>query len=223
MTDFATARARMIDSQIRTEDVNDAAILSAMGEIPRERFVPEKEAGLAYIDRNVLLKEASAGALARYMMRPAAFGKLLQLAEIAPTDKVLDVGTGSGYSAAVLARIAASVIALECDDELARAAAARLAESGAGTVRVVEGPLEAGYRAEAPYDVIILEGAVELVPQALFDQLGEGGRLAAVIGFGGSALATLYTKTDGDIGRRPAFNSSDRPLPGFERPKSFVF
>jgi protein-L-isoaspartate(D-aspartate) O-methyltransferase len=223
MTDFTTARARMIDSQLRTEEVSEPAILGAMGEIPRERFVPEKGAALAYIDRSVLIKDANAGAPARYLMRPAALGKLLQLAEIEETDKVLDVGTGTGYSAAVLARIAASVIALECDEELARTASALLAEFAAAKVRVVRGPLEAGALAEAPYDVIVLEGAVELVPQALFDQLAEGGRLVAVIGNGGSALGTLYTKTDGDIGRRPAFNANARPLPGFERPKSFVF
>lgn len=223
MTDFTTARTRMVDSQLRTEDVSEPAILTAMGEIPRERFVPEKGAELAYIDRSVLISDASVGAPGRYLMRPAAIGKLLQLAEIGETDKVLDVGTGTGYSAAVLARIAGSVIALECDDDLARTASALLAEFGAGKVRVVRGPLEAGTLAEAPYDAIVLEGAVELVPQALLDQLAEGGRLVAVIGSGGSALGTLYTKTDGDIGRRPAFNSDARPLPGFERPKSFVF
>jgi len=223
MTDFMTARARMIDSQLRTEEVSEPAILRAMAEIPRERFVPEKEAELAYIDRSVLITDASVGAPARYLMRPAAFGKLLQLAEIVETDKVLDVGAGTGYSAAVLARIAGSVIALECNDDLAGTASALLAEFAAAKARVVRGPLEAGYGAKAPYDVIVLEGAVELVPQALFDQLAEGGRLVAVIGSGGSALGTLYTKTDGDIGRRPAFNSNARPLPGFERPKSFVF
>lgn len=223
MTDFTTARTRMIDSQLRTEEVSEPAILTAMGEIPRERFVPEKGAELAYVDRSVLIKDASIAAPARYLMRPAAFGKLIQLAEVGEADKVLDVGTGTGYSAAVLARIAGSVIALECDDELARGASALLAEFAAGKVRVVQGPLVAGYGAEAPYDVIVLEGAVELVPQALFDQLGEGGRLVAVIGSGGSALGTLYTKTAGDVGSRPAFNSDVRPLPGFERPKSFVF
>jgi protein-L-isoaspartate(D-aspartate) O-methyltransferase len=156
-------------------------------------------------------------------MRPAAFAKLLQLAEIGEADKVLDIGTGTGYSAAVLARIAGSVVALECDAELARSASAQLAALGVVNAKVAEGPLEAGYRTEAPYDVILLEGAVELVPQLVFDQLAEGGRLVAVLGSGGSAIATLYTKTEGDIGRRPAFNGNARPLPGFERPKSFVF
>ena len=223
MTDFTTARARMVDSQIRTEDVNDPAILAAMGEIPRERFVPEKGAVLAYIDRGIPIKEATSASPARSMMRPAALGKLIQLAEIGEGDKVLDVGTGTGYSAAVLARIAASVVGLECDSDLAGAATALLQEWGAGKAEVIQGPLEAGYAAGASYDVILLEGAVELVPQALFDQLGEGGRLVAVVGSGGSALGTLFKKTEGDIGRRPAFNSDARPLPGFEQPKSFVF
>jgi protein-L-isoaspartate(D-aspartate) O-methyltransferase len=223
MTDFTTARLRMIDSQVRTEDVHEPALLAAMGEVPRERFVPEKDAGLAYIDRSVLTKEATAAGSARYLMRPAAFAKLVQLAEIGGSDKVLDVGAGTGYSAAVLARLAASVVALESDGDLARAATALLQEIGTGSCKVVQGPLEAGYAAGAPYDAIILEGAVEFVPQPLFDQLGEGGRLVAVIGSGGAALATLYTKTNRDIGRRPAFNSDARPLPGFERPRSFVF
>jgi protein-L-isoaspartate(D-aspartate) O-methyltransferase len=223
MTDFTTARTRMIDSQLRTEDVYEPALLAAMGAVPRERFVPENAATLAYIDRSVLLKGATDAAPARYMMRPAAFAKLVQLAEIGESDRVLDVGAATGYSAAVLARIAASVVALECDGDLARAATALLRECGAGKARVVHGPLEAGYAEGAPYDAIVLEGSVEFVPQLLFDQLGEGGRLVAVIGSGGSALGTLYTKTEGDIGWRPAFNSDARPLPGFERPKSFVF
>jgi protein-L-isoaspartate(D-aspartate) O-methyltransferase len=223
MTDFTTARARMIDSQLRTEDVSEPGILAAMGEVPRERFVPEKGAALAYIDRSVPIEDATTSGPARYLMRPAAFGKLIQLAEIGDGDKVLDVGAGTGYSAAVLARIAATVVALENDAALVRTASALLEEFGAGKARAVQGPLEAGYAALAPYDVIVLEGSVEFVPQPLFDQLAEGGRLVAVIGSGGSALGTLFTRTEDDIGRRPAFNSNARPLPGFERPKSFVF
>jgi len=223
MTDFIAARERMIDSQVRTEDVSDLSVISAMADVPRERFVPERAVDLAYIDRSVLLKDATAGAPARYLMRPATLAKLLQLAEIAATDKVLDVGAGTGYSSAVLARMARSVVALDSDADLVRAAAERLSECGAANVKAVQGDLAAGYPAEAPYDVIVLEGAVELVPQPLFDQLGEGGRLVAIVGFGGSATGTLYTKSAGDVGRRPAFNASVRPLPGFERPKSFVF
>jgi protein-L-isoaspartate(D-aspartate) O-methyltransferase len=223
MTDFIAARTRMIDSQVRTEDVSDLAVLSAMAEVPRERFVPEKAVDLAYIDRSVLLKEATSAGPARYLMRPAAFAKLAQLAEILATDKILDVGAGTGYSSAVLARMGRRVVVLECDAKLAGIAAERLSEIGAAHTEVVQGVLEAGHNAEAPYDVIMLEGAVEFVPQPLFDQLGEGGRLVAVIGSGGSAVGTLYTKSAGDIGRRPAFNANARPLPGFERPKSFVF
>lgn len=223
MTDFTLARARMIESQVRTEDVSDLAVITAMAEIPREAFVPAKAADLAYIDRSVPIKEATATAPGRFLMRPAGFAKLLQLAEISDTDKVLDVGAGTGYSSAVLARLAKSVVALESDEELARIASARLTEIGITNASLVRGPFESGYASEAPFDLIFLEGSVELVPQALFDQLGEGGRLVAVVGSGGSAIATLYTKTEGDIGGRPAFNVPARPLPGFERPKSFVF
>ena len=119
--------------------------------------------------------------------------------------------------------MAAKVIALEYDEDLARTAAERLSELDVVNAKAVQGVLDAGHSAGAPYDVIVLEGAVEFVPQPLFDQLAEGGRLVAVVGSGGAATGTLYTKTAGDIGRRPAFNANARPLPGFERPKSFVF
>src|SRR5262245_41042632 len=109
MTDFVSARARMIDSQVRTEDVSDPGVTAAMAEVPRERFVPAGVADLAYIDRSVPLREGSTGAPPRYLMRPAAFGKLLQLAELAESDKVLDIGAGTGYGVAVLARIARTV------------------------------------------------------------------------------------------------------------------
>src|SRR5262249_14402831 len=121
------------------------------------------------------------------------------------------------------ARIARRVIALESDEELAGIASEQLSEIGAANASVVRGPLAAGHSAAAPYDVIVLEGSGELVPQALFDQLGEGGRLVAVIGSVCPAIANFHTKTEGDIGRRPAYNSNARSLPGFERPKSFVF
>ena len=194
MTDFIAARARMIDLQVRTEDVSDLSVISAMAEVPRERFVTEKAADLAYIDRSVLLKDATAAAPARYLMRPATLAKLLQLAEIAETDKILDVGAATGYSSAVLGRMARSVIALECDEDLARLAAERLSELDVVNAKAVQGALEAGYRAGAPYDVIVLEGAVEFVPQPLFDQLGEGGRLVAVVGSGGAATGDVVYK-----------------------------
>lgn len=223
MDDFASAREKMVDSQIRTEDVTEYRVLAAMGDIPRERFVPPHLRPFAYIDDDLLLNQPAPGVPPRHLMRPAPFARLLQLAGIEPTEAVLDIGCATGYSTAVLSRLAASVIGLESDEALAAIARGALADLGASNARVVVGPLEAGYPPSAPYDVIVLGGAVEVVPDLLFAQLGENGRLVAVLGYGRDAPAVLYTKTDGDIGSRPAFDAYVRPLPGFRKPKAFVF
>jgi len=223
MSDFARLREGMVESQVRVVNVTDRRLLAALGEVPRERFVPLRTRPLAYIDEDLVVKEADAGQPARYLMEPAPFARLVQACQIGPDDVVLDIGCGTGYSAAVIARLASSVVALECDAELAQQAAEILSELGTDNVAVVTGRLEAGYAGEGPYDVIILGGAVEVVPEALFAQLKDGGRLAAVVGRGRSALATLYVKDAGDIGERTVFDAHVRPLPGFERPKSFVF
>ena len=223
MTDLARAREKMVDSQLRTEGVNDFDVLAAMGAVPRERFVPADLKPLAYIDEDLLLKPAAGGAPARFLMEPAPFGRLVELAELGTTEKVLIIGCGAGYSVAVVARLAATVIGLESDSELAAQAAATLRSLGVDNATVVTGSLEAGYPSAAAYDVILIEGAVELVPDRLFAQLGEGGRLVTVIGYGRSAQATIYSKNDGDIGSRPAFNADVRPLPGFRKSQAFVF
>ena len=223
MENFDEARRKMVDSQLRTEDVTDHAVLEAMGELPREKFVPNKMRALAYIDEDILVREADEVGPARYLMEPAPFARLAQLAEIASTDFVLDIGCANGYSTAVLARLADSVVAVETDAELAAQATENLIELGVANAAVVSGPLEAGYPAEGPYDVIFLGGAVETVPEALFQQLKNGGRIVGVVGYGRSALATLFTRSDGDVGSRPAFNAHLRPLPGFTKPKAFVF
>ncbi len=223
MEDYAAARVKMVDSQLRTTDVTDYAVLAAMGEIPRERFVPARMRPLAYIDEDLLVKEATGGAPARYLMEPAPFAGLVQLAEVAPSDIVLDIGCTTGYSTAVLARLANSVVALEADAELAALASRTLVDLGIANAPVVVGPLEDGYPSEGPYDVIFLGGAVEFVPDALFGQLKEGGRLVGVVGYGRAAAATMFTRTDSETGSRVAFNAHVRPLPGFAKPKAFVF
>ncbi len=223
MEDYAAARTKMVDSQLRTTDVTDHALLAAMGEIPRERFVPARMRPLAYIDEDIQVKDASAGAPARYLMEPAPFARLVQLAEIAPSDIVLDIGCAPGYSTAVLARLANSVVAVEVDAELAALAGSTLVDLGITNAAVVTGPLEEGYPSEGPYDVIFVGGAVEVVPDGLFAQLKEGGRLVAVVGYGRAAAATAFTRTDGEFGSRIAFNAHVRPLPGFAKPKAFVF
>lgn len=223
MEDFAGARTKMVDSQLRTVDVTDYGILSAMGEIPRERFVPARMKPLAYIDEDILIKEAGNGNPARYLMEPGPLARLVQLAEVKPADIVLDVGCGTGYSTAVLARLANSVLAVECDPELGAAATQTLVDLGIANAAVVTGPLEEGYPSEGPFDVIFVGGAMEVVPEKLLPQLKDGGRLVGVIGYGLSGVATLFTKSGGEIGRRIAFNAHVRPLPGFAKPKAFVF
>ena len=222
MMDFATARLKMVESQLRTEDVTDYAILDAMGAVQRERFVPERMRALSYVDEDLPLK-SDRGPLQRYLMRPAAFARLLQLADLGEGARVLVVGCATGYSVAVIARLAATVIGLESDTSLATAASRALADFRVANASIVTGPLPDGYRTKAPYDVILVEGAVETVPDVLLEQLAEGGRLAAVVGRGAAASAVLYTRTEREFGQRPSYTAGVAPLPGFEKPKAFVF
>jgi protein-L-isoaspartate(D-aspartate) O-methyltransferase len=223
MEDFTLSREKMVDSQLRTEDVTDYAILAAMGEIPRERFVPARLRPLAYIDGDIVVKDAAGATPARCLMEPAPFARLLQAASMMPSDIVLDIGCATGYSTAVLARLANSVVAVEEDAELAALASETLVDLGIANAAVVTGPIVEGYPSEGPYDVIVLGGAVEYVPETLFSQLKEGGRLVGVIGYGRAASATIFTRTEGEIGSRVAFNAHVCPLPGFAKPKAFVF
>src|SRR5262249_45901726 len=165
MTDFAAARRNMVDGQVRTADVTDLRILSAMLEIPRENFVPARAAGLAYGDLNLAVGVGGY----RRLLKPMVLAKLINVADDKPSDRVMDVGCATGYGAAVLARIASQVIALEQDTALNEAAKSALASYP--NVTVVNGPLTAGWSQGAPYDVIVLEGATEVVPLAFLPQL----------------------------------------------------
>jgi protein-L-isoaspartate(D-aspartate) O-methyltransferase len=215
--DFSELRTKMVDGQVRTTDVTDPAIIEAMLTIPREAFVDERLRPLAYIDEDIEI------ARGRYLMEPSPFAKLVQLADIRPGETVLDVGAGTGYSSAVLSRLAGWVVALESDAALAERARAALANLTVENVTVVTGPLAAGHADAAPYDVILLEGAVETLPDALFAELREGGRLVAVEGLGNAGIARLYLKSGGIVTGRRAFNAAVKPLPGFERTPAFVF
>lgn len=213
--DFSAMRAKMVDGQIRTSDVTNPDLIVAMGAVPREEFVPATRRELAYIDQDIEIAPACGGHPPRYLMDPSPFARLVQLAALTRSDKVLDIGCGTGYSAAVLSHLASSVVALECDPALAASARRTLADARCQNVTVAEGPLARGYPASAPYDVIVLDGAVERIPEDIFEQLAEGGRLVAVVGSGNAGMARKYVKEDGLVAGRAMFNASVGILPGF--------
>ncbi len=215
--DFARARRTMVDTQIRVNDVTDTRIVNALMAVPREEFVPEAIKALAYLDDDI----AVGGEPVRYLIETMVLARMIQAAAVGEADRVLDVGTATGYSSAVLARIAASVVALEQDGALLPAAKAALA--GESNVTVVEGALTQGAGANGPFDVIVLEGAVEEVPQALIGQLAEGGRLVAVVGRGRAAKCLVHTRIGAEVSVRQAFDAAIPALPGFEAPRGFVF
>ena len=204
----------MVDAQVRTNDVTDPRIHAALRAVPRERFVPASKRALAYADAVV---EVATG---RFLLDPRTFGKLLQLAEIGPEDRILDVACATGYSSAVLARIGRYVVALEQDADLVRVAVDTLAGTGA---TVVQGPLAEGVKANAPFDVIFLNGAIESRPEALLKQLSEGGRLVAIVREGAHGRAHLFVNEKGRIGVRPDFDATVPLLAGFKKPVGFVF
>ncbi|PLP58548.1 protein-L-isoaspartate O-methyltransferase [Mesorhizobium loti] len=219
--DFSARRVKMVDGQLRTTDVTNAALLDAFLAVPREAFLAASQSDLAYIDEDIRI--GGVAGEPRYLIEPSPLAKLLQLAGIGADDTVLDVGSGSGYAAAILSQVAKSVIALESDSALAETARTTLSSLGYNNVVVVEGALRDGHAQKAPYNVIFVGGSVDEVPQALLDQLAEGGRLVAVEGHGNAGVARLFLKTTGNATGRRAFNAAIKPLPGFERVRVFEF
>jgi protein-L-isoaspartate(D-aspartate) O-methyltransferase len=217
MVDYERARRSMVDSQVRPHDVTDLRIIGALLEIPREKFVPPAQRALAYLDAEVPV------AGKRALLKPLVFGKLLQAAGITERDRVLDVGCATGYSSAVLGKLAGNVVALEEDPALARTASETLGALGCANVSVATGPLTAGAAQGAPYDAILLEGAADVVPDALTAQLKEGGRLLAVIGRVPMGKATLFRKVAGHVTAVALFDAGAPLLPGFAKPAAFVF
>jgi protein-L-isoaspartate(D-aspartate) O-methyltransferase len=215
--DYEAARRNMVESQIRTNKVTHAALLDALSAVPRERFLPPDRAFAAYVDDDVLV------APGRYLMEPMVFARMVQLAEATARDRALLVGAGAGYGAAVLARLVASVIALESDPALAARGKGELASLAVENASQVTGPLAQGWPGKAPYDLILIEGAVEEVPQALFDQLANGGRIVAVVKTEGMGRATLFIERNKVISHRPAFDAAVPLLAEFRRQRGFVF
>jgi protein-L-isoaspartate(D-aspartate) O-methyltransferase len=216
MTNFAAARHNMVESQVRPNGITDHRIIDAMAQVKREDFVPAGRKTIAYLDEDVQLKEG------RFLIEPMAFARMIHLALIKPTDKVLVVGAGTGYGARVIAMLAKSVVALESDPDLLALARGFLAATG--NVEVVEGGLAAGHAAGAPYDVIIVEGRIAAVPESLFAQLANEGRIVAAVGNTGVSKMQIATLTDGHRSSRSAFDVSIAPLPGFMVEKAaFVF
>ena len=217
MADFATARRRMVDNQLRTSNVTDRRILTAMDEVPRERFVPAERQPLAYTDT-----AHSLGA-GRALAPAAPFAKLIQLAEIDHTDSVLDIGAGTGYSTAVLARLGSHVTGLESDPALAAEARRLLTELGVANAGITEGALDGSGLPRDSFDVIVLEGAVASEPTGLFPLLKDGGRLVALLRRNGAGVAHVYVRSGNGVATRAEFNTALPPLAPAAREESFVF
>ena len=216
MFDFNAARETMLDSQIRTNDVTDRRIQAAFLNVARECFVPKSKMALAYGDTNI---DIGGG---RWMLRPRDLSKMIDAADIADTDVVLDIGCGRGYSVAVMAQIAETVIALEDTEEAVNRATKLLEQCDVTNAAVVQGALKAGAPEHGPFDVIFVNGAVSKVPQTWFDQLANNGRLVAALSEGSICRVTVFTKSADRIGKNIAFDASMPILPGFEMQRTFV-
>jgi protein-L-isoaspartate(D-aspartate) O-methyltransferase len=222
MMDFRAARQAMVDGQVRTSDVTNLNLIAAMLDVPREAFVPEAQAPFAYLDRDVRLSDAAAGP-ARFLIKPMVLARLIQAADPGPRDRVLVIGAGTGYGAAVIARLAAQVFALEGDETLCQRAKAVLASLDSHNVNVIHGHLLDGAPDSGPYDVILIDGGVETVPDRLGAQLSAGGRLVAVEMSGPIGKAKLLQPVNGKLSGRELFDASAPVLPGFAVAPAFVF
>ena len=215
--DFAAARQNMVDCQILPNRVDDQRIVDALLKIPREKFVPDNLTGIAYVDEIVPLGGQ------RYVMEAMVVARLLQTAALNAEDVALSIGCGTGYATAVLAQIVDTVVAVEPDKGLAQRANENLAAIGLDNVAIVEGKLEDGNIEQGPYNVIFFDGAVQTVPDAICDQLAEGGRLVAIVAGERVGTAYLYSRFGGVISKREVFDAGTPLLPGFGKQKAFVF
>lgn len=216
MTDFAARRTMMVDTQVRPNDVTKFPIIAAMLAVPREVFVPGAQREVAYVGGNI---EIAPG---RVVLEPRTLAKMLDALDIQASDLVLDIGCGLGYSTAVIARLAEAVVALEEAGPLAEEAQSRLSGEGTDNAAVVEGPLAEGAAKHGPYDVIVVEGAAEVVPEAILGQLKEGGRIGCLFMDGALGACRIGHKIDGVVTWRFAFNAAAPVLAGFAAERRFV-
>ncbi|NOZ31950.1 MAG: protein-L-isoaspartate O-methyltransferase [Alphaproteobacteria bacterium] len=221
MNDLSRARKAMVDSQLCPNGITSRALLDAMGTVPREMFVAKELGPLAYIDEDFPIPGSSP---TRYLIEPMPFARLVQLAEIGPNDIVLDVGCATGYTTAVLAALAGSVVAIDDQPKLVEQAVENLIELDVGNAAAVTGELAEGLASEAPFDVIIVEGAVEDIPPSLLAQLRQrGGRLVAIKRDGAASRGTLWVRSGDDYSSREAFDAAIPRLPQFSRKPEFQF
>lgn len=216
MADYSARRTTMVDTQVRPSDVTKFPIIDAMLSVPRERFVPAALREAAYIGENLEL------APGRVILEPRTLAKLLDALDIQPTETVLDIGCGLGYSTAVLAKMAEFVVAVEDDAAIAEEAQTTLSETGVDNAAVMTGPLAKGSAKSGPYDVIILQGAVEEVPAAILSQLSEGGRIGCLMAEGALGVVRIGHRRNGQINWRFAFNANAPVLPGFAKKPAFA-
>lgn len=216
MTDFAARRTMMVDTQVRPSDVTKFPIIDAMLGVPREAYVGAGQTEAAYVGDNLAI------APGRVMIEPRSFGKMLDAVDIQPDEAVLDLGCGFGYSSAIIARLADAVVAVEEDESMATEAQARLSAHGVDNAAVISGPLAAGAAKHGPYDVILIQGAVEAVPDTLLDQLKDGGRIGALFMEGSLGVARVGHKGANGVTWRYAFNASAPVLHGFEKSAAFA-
>ena len=215
--DYAAARRNMVENQVRTNKVTNPSLIEALESLPREHFVPEALAGVAYVDEALPLSRG------RYLLEPMVLALLLQHAEISPTDIVMEIAPGTGYSTAILAKMASTVVAVEADKALAESATAKLVDSGVDNAAIMTGSLAGGYKKQAPYNVIIISGCVEEVPDSLMSQIADEGKLLTVVGSKGSpGKGTVFRRFGKSISSFEVFEAGTPMLPGFERQSDFA-
>lgn len=215
MTDYAARRTMMVDTQVRPSDVTKYPVIEAMLAIPREEFTPAALRDVAYSGENLSIGDG------RIMLEPRTLAKLVDMLDIGSDDLVLDIACGYGYSAAVIARLAEAVVAIEEDPTMAKEAEKRLGDAGVFNVATLQGKLAEGYATQGPYDVILIEGAVEDVPSAILDQLKEGGRIGALFMEGSLGVARIGHHLNGRVNWRYAFNAHAPVLPAFAKERGF--